>query len=274
MYPAERHAAILDAARRQGGEVTVQQLGELLEVAPETVRRDLGALERRGLLRRRHGGAVLAERAPFESPLSLRGLAEAEERRAVAEAVAELLPAEGSILLDSGTMTLEVARSLAARRDTGALLVVTTSLPIAMLLTRHPRLTALLLPGRLRAVTQAVVGAATEQRLAELQVDAAVLGANGVTPGRGAFTTLPDEASVKERMLDAAGHRILAVLASKFDSPSLSRFATLDRFDTVVTDARLDAETAGRVADDGPELILAGEHPGDRSTTPPKGTPA
>ena len=272
MYPAERHAVILDAARRQGGEVTVQQLGELLEVTPETVRRDLGALERRGLLRRRHGGAVLTARAPFESPLSLRGLAEAAERRAVAAAVVALLPEEGSVLLDSGTMTLEIARALSARPGDGSLLVVTTSLPVSLLLARHPRVDALLLPGRVRAVTQAVVGTATEQRLSELQVDAAVLGANGVIPGRGAFTTVPEEAAVKERMLDAAGHRILAVLASKFDSPSFSRFATLDRFDTVVTDTRLDAELAARVEDDGPDLILAGEHPGSRPTTIPKGT--
>jgi DeoR family fructose operon transcriptional repressor len=259
MYPAERHAAILSAARAHAGDVGVQELSETLGVTAETVRRDLGTLERRGLLRRRHGGAVLVPHAPFEPTLQQRGLAEAEERRAVAEAVLAELPDEGVLLLDSGSMTLEIAALLAADRASGprSLVVVTNSLPVAAVLGPHPTITLLALPGAVRTVTQAVVGPWTEQHLSELHADVAVLGANGVVAGEGAFTTLPDEAAVKQRMLAAASRRILAVTATKFGARSLCRFAGLDRFDLVVTDSRLDPETAEAVADDGPALVLA-----------------
>ncbi|MGD8195163.1 DeoR/GlpR family DNA-binding transcription regulator [Herbiconiux sp. P18] len=294
MYPAERQAAILDAARAQGGEVAVQQLSDSLGVTAETVRRDLASLERRGLVRRRHGGATLVSRLPFELSMLERGLVEALERRAVAEAVVTDLPEHGVILLDSGSMTLEVAAALARRaaaaraepgsptRNTGAgpLTVVTTSLPVAELLRGHPALSALVLPGTVRPVTQAVVGPWAEERLAELRVDVAVLGANGVTAGVGAFTTLPEEAAIKQRMLAAARRRVLAVTATKFGTDSLCRFAGLDRFDVVMTDSRLDAATADLVTTDGPELVLA--HPAATAPAPtvtdlvsptPRGTP-
>ncbi|SDZ16930.1 DeoR/GlpR family DNA-binding transcription regulator [Herbiconiux ginsengi] len=258
MYPAERHAAILAAARAHAGEVGVQELSESLGVTAETVRRDLGALERRGLLRRRHGGAVLLPRAPFEPTLQQRGLAESDERRAVARAVVAELPDEGVLLLDSGSMTLEIATLLASDIPTPrSIVVVTNSLPVAALLGPHPTMTVLALPGAVRPVTQGVVGPWTEQRLAELHADVAVLGANGVVAGEGAFTTLPEEAAVKRRMLAAASRRILAVTATKFGSRSLCRFAGLDRFDLVVTDSRLDPATADAVAADGPGLVLA-----------------
>ncbi|MCS5713622.1 DeoR/GlpR family DNA-binding transcription regulator [Herbiconiux sp. CPCC 205716] len=261
MYPAERHTAILAAAREHPDGVAVQQLSAQLGVTPETVRRDLAALERRGLVRRRHGGAVPVTRAPFEPTLSQRAREDAAERRAVSRAVVDELPQEGVLLLDSGSMTLEIASALPRR---SALVVVTNSLPIASVLGAHPSITVLALPGAVRAVTQAVVGAWTEQRLDELHADVAVLGANGVLPGRGAYTTLPDEAAVKERMLAAADRRLLAVTAPKFGTASLCRFATLDRFDRIVSDDRLDPATARQLRDDGVDLVLANP----RASTP------
>jgi DeoR family fructose operon transcriptional repressor len=281
MYPAERHAAILAAARAESGTVTVPQLSAELGVTAETVRRDLAVLERRGLVRRRRGGALLLARAPFEPTLHQRTLEDAAERTAIARAVVGRLPAEGVLLLDSGSMTLEVARLLAARsleapssravrsrgegrpaeaaRASGPLVVVTNSLPVAALLRPRPGLTVYVLPGSVRSVTQAVVGPWAEDHLAELHADVAVLGANGVVAGAGAFTTLPEESAVKKGMLSAAAHRILAVTAPKFGTASLVRFAGLDRFDTVVTDGRLDAASADLVRADGPELVLT--HP-------------
>jgi DeoR family fructose operon transcriptional repressor len=267
MYPAERHTAILAAARTHPQGVQVQQLSTELGVTPETVRRDLAALERRGLVRRRHGGAVLAPTAPFEPTLSQRTREDAAERRAVALAVVRELPDEGVLLLDSGSMTLEIASVLPVR---SALVVVTNSLPVAALLGGHPSITVLALPGEVRPVTQAVVGAWTEARLDELHADVAVLGANGVLPGRGAYTTLPDEAAVKERMLAAADRRILAVTAPKFGTASLCRFATLDRFDRIVSDDRLDPHTAEALRADGVDLELARPVP---DPTTPRGTP-
>lgn len=254
MYPAERQAAIIADARDGDGAVSVAQVSERLRVAPETIRRDLIVLERQGLVRRHHGGAVLTRRTPFEPSLQRRREGEHLERSAVARLVVEHLPDEGVIVLDSGSMTLEIAALLP---DDRRLLVVTNSLPIVALLAGRPRLTVLALPGQVRALTQAAVGAWTVGRLAELHADVAVIGANGVGVTEGATTTLPEEAEVKRAMLGVARRRILAVTSTKFATTSFHRAAALDEFDTIITDDRLDAETITALADAGPELLLA-----------------
>lgn len=254
MYPAERQAAIIAGARDGDGVLSVTLLSERLAVAPETIRRDLIVLERRGLVQRHHGGAVLAQRAPFEPSLQRRREGEHLERSAVARLVVEQLPDEGVIVLDSGSMTLEIAALLPDDRRS---LVVTNSLPVIALLAGRPRLTVLALPGRVRAVTQATVGAWTVGRLSELHADVAVIGANGVGVVEGATTTLPEEAEVKRAMLGVARRRILAVTSTKFTTTSFHRAAALDEFDTIVTDDRLDPETVATLADVGPELLLA-----------------
>ena len=71
MYAAERQRAIVDQARRDG-RVDVTGLAASFDVTPETVRRDLTALERRGLLRRVHGGAIPIERLGFEPGFEVR----------------------------------------------------------------------------------------------------------------------------------------------------------------------------------------------------------
>jgi DeoR family fructose operon transcriptional repressor len=254
MYPAERHAAILTAAREASGRISVAETSELLGVAKETIRRDLAVLERQGRIRRQRGGATLIERAPFESTLETRQSTEAAERRAIAGQVVADLPEEGVLLLDSGSMTLEVARLIP---DGSRLLVVTNSLPVAALLAARPNLTVLALPGRVRAVTQATVGDWTQRRLGELHVDVAVLGANGVSVEAGVTTTFPEEAEIKRGMLRAARRRVLAVTASKFGTMSFCHAADLDEFDVLVTDDRVDSATAEEFSARGPAVHRA-----------------
>lgn len=254
MYPAERHSAIIAEGSRSAGALIVTELSEHLGVTPETIRRDLVLLERQGLVQRRRGGAVLTER-PFELPLARRRDTEAAERRAVASAVVAGLPDEGVLLLDSGSMTLEVAMLLPAA---SRLVVVTTSLPVAALLAARPSLTVLALPGRVRPVTQATVGGWALHRLGELHADVAVLGANGVGVLSGATTTLPEEAELKRGMIQAARRRVLAVTASKFQGDSFCRFAGVSEFDRIVTDGRLDGDIAGALRASGADVLVAG----------------
>lgn len=257
MYPAERHAAIL-AGVRDGAGLVVGELSSRLGVTPETIRRDLAALERRGLVRRHHGGAVLTERAPFEPNLARRREGEHAERAAVARVVVEQLPEDGVVILDSGSMTLEVASLIPAGRR---LLVVTNSLPIAALLAGRPHLTVLSLPGAVRTVTQATVGPWTVERLSEINADLVVIGANGVGQVPGATTTTPEEAEVKQAMLRAGDRSILAVTAAKFETTSFHRAARLDEFDLIVTDDGLSPLLVTRLTEAGNELVLAATTP-------------
>lgn len=254
MYPAERHDVIVELAHAARGIVIVSELSKRLGVAGETVRRDLAVLERQGVLKRHHGGATLTDRAPFELPLLKRHDTESDERRAIASLIVAALHDDAVVMLDSGSMTLEIARQVPLD---SRLTIVTNSLPLAAMLATRPLLTVLGLPGRLRAVTQATVGEWASRRLSELQADVAVIGANGIGIESGASTTTPDEVEIKRGMMRSARTRILAVTASKFNADSLCHVAQLDEFDLVATDDRLDADTVDAVSAAGPELLIA-----------------
>lgn len=133
MYAPERQQEILRLAR-DGGRVDVVSLAEEFQVTAETIRRDLKALDRAGLLRRVHGGAIPAGRLDFEPDLAERETTAADEKDHIAKAALAELPTEGTVILDGTT----VARLAAAVPLEASLTVVTHSLPIAARLADHP----------------------------------------------------------------------------------------------------------------------------------------
>src|SRR6266536_5984677 len=134
MYAEERQQHIVDRARREG-RVDVAELAAELAVTGETIRRDLSVLERHGLLRRVHGGAIPVERLGFEPALGQRAERYREEKDRIAKAAIAELPVEGAVLLDSGTTTARIAEMLPPDCE---LTVVTNSLPIALTLSVRP----------------------------------------------------------------------------------------------------------------------------------------
>jgi DeoR family fructose operon transcriptional repressor len=255
LYPEERQEAI-SALVAERGRLAVAALAERFGVTTETVRRDLAVLERAGMVRRVHGGAVPAGALTLVEP----GLAErhgtrSEAKRAIAAAALALLPgADGSIVLDGGTTTAALADLLPSDRR---LLAVTSSVPIAGRLSAAPGVTLHVLGGRVRGVTQCAVGDTTVRALAELRVDVAFLGTNGISPAHG-FTTPDDaEASVKRAMVRAGQRVVVLADSSKLDREHLVRFATPEDVDVLVTDDEADAGTVAELEKAGIEVVLA-----------------
>jgi DNA-binding Lrp family transcriptional regulator len=134
MYAAERQQHILERARSEG-RVEVAGLAAELDVTAETVRRDLTLLERHGLVRRVHGGAVPVERLGFEPAVAAREDRLVAEKERIAKAAVAELPDDGAIILDAGTTTAKLAEQLPFDRE---LRVVTNSLTIANLVASRP----------------------------------------------------------------------------------------------------------------------------------------
>ncbi|GAB3812964.1 DeoR/GlpR family DNA-binding transcription regulator [Tessaracoccus terricola] len=253
LYAAQRHDRIVAEARAEG-RVDVSGLAERLKVTPETVRRDLTLLERRGLVRRVHGGALPVTLTEHEPTVTERlGRSTAEKERIAMKAVQEL-PEEGVILLDAGTSTLALARVLPNRHG---LSVVTNSVTIAATLMERANLTVHVLGGRIRGRTGAAVGSWAMKALADLAIDVVFLGANGFTLDRG-FTT-PDEveADVKRAMVAAARRSIVLADATKAGQVHFQRFATPSDIELLITDERLDDETVDAFEDAGAEVLRA-----------------
>jgi DeoR family transcriptional regulator, fructose operon transcriptional repressor len=255
VYAEERHQAIV-ALMRDDGRISVAGLAERFGVTAETARRDLAALERAGLLRRVHGGAVSTTAlAMIEPDVAERDSAHAEQKSAIAKAAVALLPPTGgAVLLDAGTTTTRLAAQMPVDRE---LFVVTNSLGVAGRLAGLPGIDLRMLGGRVRGVTQACVGDETVRALDELRVDVAFLGTNAVSPGHGMTTPDPDEAAVKRAMVRCARQVVVLADSSKLGQEQLVRFASTAETDTLVTDSGAEPEQLAALRGAGLEVVVA-----------------
>jgi DeoR family fructose operon transcriptional repressor len=252
MYPEERQQWIVEHARSVG-RVEVANLSDELDVTTETIRRDLKVLERHGLLRRVHGGAIPVERLGFEPGLATRDAVLTAEKERIAKAALAELPAEGSILLDAGTTTARLADALPVDRE---LVVLTNGLPIAMALSSRPNLTVLLIGGRVRGRTLAAVDSWALAALADSYVDVAFLGTNGVSVERGLTTPDTTEAAVKRAMVSASRRVVLLADHTKVGNDHLAKFANLEDVDVMVTDSGIESDDAERLGSRGPRVVI------------------
>src|SRR5216683_4805702 len=145
-----RFTAILTGLQ-QTGRVSVETLSEQLGVSVVTVRRDLDALDEKGLLRRTHGGAVSIEPLfyePFKNDRSFQAQVErfAQEKRRIGRAAANLIERGETIALTPGTTTTEVIRGLPLNQE---ITVVTNTVNVAMELSKRKDLKIFVTGGHL-----------------------------------------------------------------------------------------------------------------------------
>ena len=247
MYAEERQQEIVRIARARG-RIDVTTLADELGVTAETIRRDLTTLERAGVLRRVHGGAIPVERIGFEPALDTRDSVLTGEKERIAKAALAEVPEEGAIILDAGSTTGRLAQALPMDRE---LTVVVNSPVIAAALGTRKNLNILLLGGRLRGRTLATVDDWALRPLADIFVDVAFMGTNGCSVERGLTTPDPAEAAVKRAMIHAARRCVLLADHTKMGNDCLARFGELSDVDTLITDVSLaddllvDIETTG-----------------------------
>ncbi|MFF1873683.1 DeoR/GlpR family DNA-binding transcription regulator [Kitasatospora herbaricolor] len=251
MRGEQRQYRIL-ALVRESGQAEVSALAELLDVAPETVRRDLTELERRGLVRRTHGGAYPVESAGFETDLAQRETRHVESKRRIAAEAARIIGQAETIFIDEGYTQLLLAQLLPADRP---LTVLTASLPTAAAFTKNPENTVLLLGGRVRGRTLATVGSWATQMLSSFVIDVAVMGANGISREFGLTTPDPAVADVKAQAIKSSRRCIFAGVHTKFGVSSFARFAEISQLETVITDTGLSVAEAHRYSLLGPTVV-------------------
>ena len=255
MYAEERQQAIARQVSAQG-RMSVAEIADRFDVTTETVRRDLTALERLGLLRRVHGGAVPASAlSTLEPGLVERDAANTEAKSRIARAALDQLPPPGaSVLLDAGSTTGLFADVLPGSRR---LVVFTHSVSIAARLAANAGIELHLLPGRVRPHTLAAVGASTVAAVGALRVDVAFVGANGVSTGHGLSTPDSEEAATKRSFVLAAERVVGLVDSTKVGAETAVRFAALDEVDVIVTDDGIAVDQRAELTAAGPEVVVA-----------------
>ncbi|GAA2247237.1 MULTISPECIES: DeoR/GlpR family DNA-binding transcription regulator [Streptomyces] len=253
MYAPERQQEILRLAR-DGGRVDVVSLAEEFQVTAETIRRDLKALDRAGLVRRVHGGAIPAGRLDFEPDLAERETTAADEKDRIARAALAELPADGTLIVDAGSTAARLAGILPAE---ASLTVVTHSLPIAARLADHPGIQLHLVGGRVRHRTRAAVDAWALRAYAEIRADVLFVAANGFSAEHGLTTPDLAEAAVKRAAMAAARRVVLLADSSKHGQEHFARFGDLSDVDLLITDSGLGPDDAAAIEHGGTEVVRA-----------------
>lgn len=252
MYAEERRHEIALLVRERGrGDVT--ELAERFAVTPETIRRDLSDLERRNVLRRVHGGAIPIERFRAEPALAEKAVRMAGEKARIASAAVSFVPERGTVLLDAGTTTLELAKVFPDRDLT----VFTNSAPVALELAARSSLQLYVIGGRVRGRTLAHVDDWALRQLADLRVDVAFLGTNALTVGRGLSTPDPAEAAVKRAMCRSGRQVVVLADHTKVGDEDAVRFAPIEEVDVLVTDRGLEDRARTLLEEAGVEVVLA-----------------
>lgn len=243
-----RIQSALDSPASPGG-VSVRELTELLGVSQATVRRDLEDLERSGVVRRTHGGAVLVR----ELPRPDRESRQVAEKRAIAEAALELVQPGSTYFLGGGTTTLQ----LAALLDGLDVTVVTNSIPIASQLAGgHTRV--IVIGGTLRTPELSMVGPNAAEAIRAYRAEIAFLGAPALDAQCG-FTQDGDaEAATDTAFLEMARRTVLLVDHTKLGRVSTTFVAGVTGIDTVVTDAAADPRQVRGLTAAGTRVVVAG----------------
>ena len=213
----------------------VQEVG----VSESTVRRDLEILEQQGVVQRTYGGAVfIKDTSAQKLAFADREMTAADEKRAIAQAVAALIPENQTVLLDGGTTCREVARALIGRHIS----VVTNSVPIASLLYSNLEPEVTLVGGYVYPRTGVALGSMAEQQLDHLHATQLVLSCAGLTE-EGAFNSNQMMVEVERKMMQIADEVILAADHTKFGMRAVVKLCGLEEFDVIVTDSGADART-------------------------------
>jgi DeoR family transcriptional regulator, fructose operon transcriptional repressor len=252
IFVEERKRGILEFVT-QRKRATVTELCARFEVSPATMRSDLRDLEQDGLLVRTHGGATVNEKARFELDAREKGVHRSPEKRAVARRALERIEDGDTIVLDTGSTTLELASLLEARRD---ITVVTNDLVIAQLLEDHPSATIHLIGGVVRRRFHCTVGTRAEQFLRGLTVDKAFMAANSFSVDSGATTPDLHHAEIKRQMMSIATKVYLLVDSSKLGRSSFAQFAAADGIDCLIVDA-IPPDEARALEELGVEVLLS-----------------
>jgi DeoR/GlpR family transcriptional regulator of sugar metabolism len=259
----QRRALILDEVRRRGG-ARVGELTRKLGVSDMTVRRDLDALARQGVLEKVHGGAVpVVEASTHEPGFEAKSGLEQTAKEDIARAAAALVAPGSAIALSGGTTTFALAHHLL---DVPDLTVVTNSVRVADVFHAAQRTAGpgqgaatVVLTGGVRTPSDSLVGPVADQAIAALHFDMLFLGVHGISVEAGLSTPNLAEAETNRRLVQSARRVVVVADHTKWGTVGLSSFASLAQVDTLVTDRRLPGQARGEIAEQLRRLVVAGE---------------
>jgi len=234
--------------------VPVSELSETFAVSEVTVRSDLTALARQGLVARVRGGVRALQQGQSEVGFDLRLRLEVERKRAIAKRAAAMIGESEAIAIDASTTGYYLALELRSKRE---LVVVTNGLLVATALADAPGIAVIVPGGQLRLSAMSLVGDFGTDMLRTTRINKGFLGARGLSIERGLMDLNPDEVRIKQEMADACEQVWGLLDGTKWHRSALLSFVSLDDLTGIVTDPSAPAAEVEAWRGAGVEVIVA-----------------
>lgn len=229
MLTEERHTFILDQLEWKNM-ITVQELVEQLNHSESTIRRDLTTLEDQNKLVRIHGGAKKKRKPVDEPTMDEKTVKFMQEKERISRLAASLIDDYEVIYLDAGTTTYTMIPYLEGKNIT----VVTNGVPHASLLTDY-NIDSILVGGKIKQRTKAIIGSVAERQLEELNFTKAFMGMNGIDLEQGYTTPDAEEAAIKRKAIKRSNQSYILADVSKLGDVSFVKVADIDDCTIITT---------------------------------------
>lgn len=251
----ERRALILSKLQ-DNKEVYVTSLSQQFGISEVTIRNDLNELQRRNLVIRTRGGAVRVPKVESDKDTAVESkrMYNTAEKKAIGRLAASFIQNNETIVLDSGTTTLEIAKNLDRLQR---LTIITNSMDIALELLRYNRFTIILLGGHLRLTSHSLVGPLAEATLRNFYCDKLFLGIDSFNMEEGVSTPNIEEAHLNQNMIEKAKEVIAVCDSSKFNRRSFAFIAPVNKINSVITDSAVPQEVRSKLKEEGVNLYIA-----------------
>lgn len=236
MFTEERRQKIFELIK-ENKRISIPELIDKFNVSGTTIRIDLTYLEKIGKISRTHGGAMLKEDLlTKEVPITSRKDTYTLQKQQIAKFARTLINDGDTILLDSGTTSLELARLL---NDTKDVTVITNDLQIGLELQRMQNIYLIIIGGRVRNCFECTIGNIAFKFLENLSVNKAFITANALSLSKGLTTPSLENAEIKAAMMNIAEKKYLICDSSKFGQKTVCTFAKIEDIDLIITDNQL-----------------------------------
>ena len=250
MFSMERQQKIEELIKQKAS-VQVNELALEFNVSESTIRRDLQEMETKGFLIRTHGGAMEVSRLNYEMSFKEKEIENISDKQKIGEIAAAMIEDGDTIILDSGTTTLEIAKRITAKSVT----VITNSIDIALEISNKENIELIVAGGSLRHTTRAMVGPIAENVIKNFRVDKAFIGVNGISIKAGFTTPNFLEAQIKKTIIEVAKRSIIVADRSKFNKVCFSVIGELKDVSSIVTSNSLEKDIRTKFKELGVDLI-------------------
>ena len=254
MFLEERQEAILNLLSRDG-KVRVKDLSEMFKVTEDCIRKDLGALEKQGKLKRTYGGAVVRRENLHMLEVSKHRNTDVEAKRRIAQAAVKLIHEKDMVFLDISTSNLAIAELLV--KTDREMTVVTNMIDILVVLARNPKIRLVFAGGKINKSRDGFWGGMTLDFISKLKPDIAFVGAVGVDVKENSVSTYDIEDGINKAAIVRVAKRAYVVAeARKLSNDGNYNYTSLDTLSGLITDSKPAEDICEAAEDYGVEIIL------------------